>query len=101
MAELYEDQIYRNLKRANKNVGFILKNYDFTRDISNDGFVRIFKKVFPETNYSMETIVRARRFVQNTKKIFVKTGARVEWSDAIKKLKEEGFQIQQDIFERV
>lgn len=96
-----QEQIYQSFKRANKKVAFVLKNYPVSRDLSNDGFVRVFKKVFPELTYSFETIIRVRRFVQNTKKIYQKTGARPTWEYAILQLKEYGFTVQQDIFERI
>ena len=97
---LTESEIYQTLKKANRNAGFVLKNYPVSRDLSNDGFIRVFKKIFPDTKYSFETIVRARRFVQNTKGLFIKRGKRVEWSEAIKQLNDEGFTVQENLFER-
>jgi len=96
-----ERRIYATLKRANKNAGFVLKQFPPSRNVSNDGFVRLFKYVFPDTKYSLETITRARRFVQNTKKLFPKNGAPVTGENAIAELKKDSKIFQTDLFERV
>ncbi len=94
-----ELQAFRSLKKAHRDAGFILSRFPISRNVSNDGFVRIFKHIYPDRKYSLETITRARRFVQNTKKLFPKNGTPTSWENAIAELKKDNSIFQTDLFE--